>query len=32
MPLLASLFAEDCETTDMGTRRTYRGFKGFIEW
>jgi steroid delta-isomerase-like uncharacterized protein len=32
IPLLASLFADDCETTDMGTRRTYRGFEGFMEW
>ena len=32
IPLLASLFADDCETTDMGTRRTYRGFAGFMEW
>jgi steroid delta-isomerase-like uncharacterized protein len=32
IPLLASLFDDDCETTDMGTRRTYRGFDGFMEW
>jgi steroid delta-isomerase-like uncharacterized protein len=32
IPLLASLFADDCVTTDMGTRRTYRGFDGFMEW
>jgi steroid delta-isomerase-like uncharacterized protein len=32
IPLLASLFDDDCETTDMGTRRTYRGFAGFMEW
>jgi len=32
IPLLASLFADDCVTTDMGTRRTYRGFAGFMDW
>ena len=32
IPVLASLFADDCETVDMGTRRTYRGFEGFMEW
>ncbi|HEY0381793.1 MAG TPA: ester cyclase [Candidatus Elarobacter sp.] len=32
IPLLASLFADDCETIDMGTHRTYRGFGGFMEW
>lgn len=32
IPLLASLFADDCLTTDMGTRRTYRGFAGFMDW
>ncbi|MBV8369415.1 MAG: nuclear transport factor 2 family protein [Candidatus Eremiobacteraeota bacterium] len=30
--LLASLFANDCTTTDMGTGRTYTGFAGFMEW
>ena len=32
IPLLASLFADDCETVDMGTGRRYRGFTGFMEW
>ncbi|MEA2786744.1 MAG: hypothetical protein QOF71_2848 [Candidatus Eremiobacteraeota bacterium] len=32
IPLLASLFADDCVTTDMGTRRTYQGFAGFMDW
>jgi steroid delta-isomerase-like uncharacterized protein len=32
IPLLATLFADDCETTDMGTGRRYLGFVGFMEW
>ena len=32
IPALASLFADDCESTDMGTGRSYRGFAGFMEW
>lgn len=29
---LASLFAPDVVTTDMGSGRTYHGFDGFMEW
>jgi steroid delta-isomerase-like uncharacterized protein len=32
IPLLSSLFADDCETIDMGTGRRYTGFAGFMEW
>jgi steroid delta-isomerase-like uncharacterized protein len=32
IPALSALFTDDCETTDMGTRRRYRGFAGFMEW
>ena len=32
IPLLSSLFADDCETVDMGSGRRYRGFAGFMEW
>jgi steroid delta-isomerase-like uncharacterized protein len=32
IPMLATLFAEDCTTVDMGSGRQYRGFAGFMEW
>jgi steroid delta-isomerase-like uncharacterized protein len=32
IPRLASLFAEDAETTDLGSGRSYRGFDGFMQW
>ena len=32
IPKLASLFAPDAVTTDMGSGRTYNGFDGFMEW
>ena len=32
IPLLATLFADDCETVDAGTGRRYTGFSGFMEW
>jgi hypothetical protein len=32
IPLLATLFADDCTTVDVGSGRSYHGFAGFMEW
>ena len=32
IPRLATLFADDCTTVDMGSGRSYHGFTGFMEW